>query len=336
MSKSKVIIFTTGGTIMSRFDSATGTIVQAESGDHLLSALSAFDSNIEIEAYDFCNRPSPHMDPAIGLSLSQKVRKALEREDISGAVIAHGTDTIEEMSYLTSLILSSPKPVVFTGAMKSSSEEYIDNIGNLLGAIRIAADPRSRERGIMVFFNQDIFPARCIVKGDTNHMNSFLATEGGPMGAVINGEVIFYHSLPAQKTYDVSRLDSNVQLIKAYFGMSPLLIDACTDAAVDGIVIEALGAGNLPPSVLPSIRRAIGAGIPVIIASRCLRGPSLAVYAYEGGGAQLKAMGCIFSGNLNGTKARIQLMVLKSACCGPAEIAACFAARSGTEESRSR
>ena len=118
--------------------------------------------------------------------------------------------------------------------------------------------------------------------------------------------------------------------------MSPLLIDACTDAAVDGIVIEALGAGNLPPSVLPSIRRAIDAGIPVIIASRCLRGPSLAVYGYEGGGAQLKAMGCIFSGNLNGTKARIQLMVLKSACCGPAEIAACFAARSGTEESRSR
>ena len=78
------------------------------------------------------------------------------------------------------------------------------------------------------------------------------------------------------------------------------------------------------------------AKIPVIIASRCLRGPSLAVYAYEGGGAQLKAMGCIFSGNLNGTKARIQLMVLKSACCGPTEIAACFAERSGTEESKSR
>ena len=68
------------------------------------------------------------MGPKIGLSLSKKIQEALKREEISGAVIAHGTDTIEEMSYLTSLILSSPKPVVFTGAMKSSSEEYLSLI----------------------------------------------------------------------------------------------------------------------------------------------------------------------------------------------------------------
>ena len=324
MKANKVVVFTTGGTIMSRFDSATNTIVQAENGDHLLEALSAFHCGYEIEVRDFCNHPSPHMDPEIGITLAREISSALQRQEVCGAVVAHGTDTIEEMSYFVSLILSESKPVVFTGAMKSSSEEYIDNIGNLLGAIRIAGNPASRDRGVLVFFNQDILSARYVSKSDTNHMNSFVASSGGPMGAVINGEVLYYHIPCKQAVYPVTQIKADVQLVKACFGMSPLLIDACVEAKVDGIVIEALGAGNLPPKLLPSIRRALDSGIPVVIASRCAHGPSLAIYAYEGGGAPLKAMGCLFAGDLSGPKTRIKLMVLLSAGCSPEQIAAHF------------
>jgi L-asparaginase len=74
-------------------------------------------------------------------------------------------------------------------------------------------------------------------------------------------------------------------------------------------VIEGLGRGNVPVAALPAIERAISAGIPVVITSRCPRGRVLDTYAYEGAGRQLRKMGAILGGMLPGQKARIKLML---------------------------
>ncbi len=87
------------------------------------------------------------------------------------------------------------------------------------------------------------------------------------------------------------------------------MVRAAVSTGAEGLVIEALGRGNVPPETLPAIREAIAAGLPVVVTSRCLRGRVLDTYGYPGGGHELKEMGCLFAGSLPGQKARIRLML---------------------------
>ena len=82
-------------------------------------------------------------------------------------------------------------------------------------------------------------------------------------------------------------------IIKAYADMDTLLLDALTEKNISGLVIEALGAGNLPPSILPSLKR-LCTTVPVVLVSRCFNGIAEPVYAYHGGGVQLEKEGILF------------------------------------------
>ncbi len=319
--KPVVAVFVTGGTIVSQYDAATHTIAPALSGAQLLSAVGA-PNFCEVELVDFCNMPGPHLAPETGLALAKEVQRTLARQEVCGAVVAQGTDTLEEMAYLFHLTVDSEKPVVFTGAMKSFQEPYRDAGGNLLGAIQLAASKAARNQGILVYFNQSILSASYVVKSNANSMDSFKSFETGPMGAIYNETVTFFHPAQPRKVFQVDSLNKNVQLIRAVCGMSPLLLDACIDRGVDGIVLEGMGAGNLPPETLPAIRRATEQKIPVVMTTRCPSGFAAGLYSYEGGGAHLESLGVLFGGNLSGLKARIKLMVLCSVNPDPAFIAA--------------
>lgn len=104
-------------------------------------------------------------------------------------------------------------------------------------------------------------------------------------------------------------MTGEVYVIKAYAGMDGSLFDLVDNDRTDGIVIEALGAGNLPPETLPSLERLLARNIPIVLVSRCSNGIAEDIYDYEGGGVNLKKMGIIFSRGLNGPKARIRLIV---------------------------
>ena len=309
--KPRVAVFTTGGTIASRFDPAKRTITPALTGKELLSLMPDFDA-FDIELHEFCNMPSPYLTPDIGLRLAGKVEESLRDDEIDGAVVVQGTDTLEEIAYLFHLVLSTPKPVVFTGAMKSENQLYTDGTGNLVGAIRLAASGDARERGIMVYFNQYIHSARHVVKVHTNTTDSFRSPECGPIGTVYDDYITFYTKPDRERCFQPKHLSERVELIKATCGMDDLLIKASINAGVSGIIIEGLGMGNLPPNVVGSVARAIEKQIPVVLVSRCLSGHSMNVYAYEGGAANLSEIGVIMGGNLTGQKARIKLMVLLS------------------------
>jgi L-asparaginase len=90
--------------------------------------------------------------------------------------------------------------------------------------------------------------------------------------------------------------------------MDEHLFQAVASMNVDGLVIEALGQGNLPPLTIPGIQLLLERKIPIVLVSRCFNGIAQDVYGYEGGGKQLKEMGVIFSNGLNGPKARIKLL----------------------------
>lgn len=309
-NKPRIAVFVTGGTIVCHFDEESNRITPALTGEQLIQSVSGLSKSFNVELIEFSNMPGPHLTPQIGVELAKQVQSMLDRDDISGAVVVQGTDTLEEMAYLLDLLIDGPKPVVFTGAMKSNDELYSDAQGNLLGAIRIAACEEARGCGVMVFFNQDILAARYAVKADANNMNSFRARETGPMGMVTNEKVVLFNRTPPSEHFTVKNLNKRIELIKATCGMSTMLLECCIRSKVDGIVIEGLGAGNLPPSMVPLIKEAISSKIPVVMTTRCPEGFAVGTYAYEGGGAGLESMGVIYGGDLNGQKARIKLMVL--------------------------
>ncbi len=92
-------------------------------------------------------------------------------------------------------------------------------------------------------------------------------------------------------------------------GLDGGLIRSSIARGVRGLVIETTGVGNVPPTVVPAIRKAISQRIAVVAVSRCPEGGVAPIYGYEGGGQKLFDLGVIFGGELPGQKARIKLMV---------------------------
>jgi len=165
--RQKVAIIVTGGTILSTYDPQTKQIRPVKTGEQLISELPALKEQYDIELIAFSNMPSPHLNPQIGLELAGKIEDTLRRADISGVVVLQGTDTLEEMSYLCYLLVNAEKPVVFTGSMKSTHELYADSLGNLYDAVCVATSEEARNRGVMVYFNQNILSPRYVMKTQT-------------------------------------------------------------------------------------------------------------------------------------------------------------------------
>jgi L-asparaginase len=64
---------------------------------------------------------------------------------------------------------------------------------------------------------------------------------------------------------------------------------------------------------VPAIGRWIDEKKPVVIASRCPTGEVAPLYAFEGGGSRLAAMGAIPAGPRSPSHARMELMIVLSA-----------------------
>lgn len=156
--------------------------------------------------------------------------------------------------------------------------------------------------------NDEIHTARFVTKTHTTNVATFRTPTFGPIGLVEKDGARFFQALIHQQVAPVDHVQSGVALIKAYAGMDGSIFDAIADN-LSGLVIEALGAGNMPPATLPALQRILDRGIPVVLVSRCFNGVAEDVYDYDGGGIQLKKMGISFCQGLNGQKARIKLIV---------------------------
>jgi L-asparaginase len=240
--------------------------------------------------------------------LSKLVTKMID--DFDGVVITHGTDTIEETSYMLFLTLQTKKPVIFTAAMRSNEETGLDGPRNLYNAIRVAANEKSFDRGVMLTVNDEIFSVREVYKSSTNLTNAFDAPHYGILGMIDVDDIIFYRRSEFRYKFSVNKIEPAVDLIKLCSGQPRKFIDHSVATGAKGIVIEAFGRGNVNPEMKDGIIDAIKNGIPVVITSRVPNGRVLGVYGYEGGAKQLEENGAIMGYDLNGDKARLKLMVL--------------------------
>jgi L-asparaginase len=224
-------------------------------------------------------------------------------------VVTHGTDTVEETAYLLDRSLPAEVPVVVTGAMRNSSELSWDGPANLMSAVEVAASPEARGRGTMVVMDEEIVQGAEVVKTHTEQAGTFRSPNWGPLGITDKGRALFYRESRRKPTLAPRQPVVPVDLIKIVAGADSRLVEASLDTGAQAIVLEAMGRGNVPPAVLPGIRRWVEAEKPVVVASRSARGRVLDTYAYEGGGHQLREMGCIFADHMTGQQARMELVL---------------------------
>ena len=320
----KIAIIFNGGTISMKIDEKIKAAVPSLSAEEIMSMSPGVEEYAEIEAYTFSSMPSPHMTLETMLKLSKFTTELVERDDIDGVVITHGTDTLEETAYLLDLTVKTKKPVVVTGAMRSGSELGYDGPFNLATSICTAISDEAVGRGVLVCFNGELNSASEVTKANSMALNAFRTPNFGPIGIVDNDNVIFYRDANHLEKYDVSKIEKQVALIKCVVDMDSSYIDYLIEKGYGGIVIEALGRGNVPPKMVEGIKKAIELEIPVVVVSRCFEGRVFESYGYEGGGKQLKNLGVIFGDTLPGQKARIKLILAINSGMNIHEVARVF------------
>lgn len=269
---------------------------------------SILKGQVKLITDEMFNLPSPHVTPEVMLKIKQRIIKAIA-DGIDGVVITHGTDTLEETAYFLDLTLPNTIPVVVTGAMRSSNKIGSDGLYNFRNAILVAATDESYGKGVLVVMNDEIHTARFVTKTHTTNVATFRTPTFGPIGIVTQDKAKYFQELIQTEVADIDHVVSGVYLIKAYAGMDGTLFDAINQSDTKGLVIEGLGAGNLPPQTLPAIQKLLDRRIPIVLVSRCYNGVAQDIYDYQGGGIQLKKMGLILCQGLNGQKARIKLLV---------------------------
>ena len=304
-----ILIVFTGGTFSMRIDKETNSAIPFFHGEELLEMIPEAKKYAALSVYKFGKHPGPHMTPELMLDLSKKIKDFISREEIDGIIITHGTDTLEETAYFLDLIIKTEKPIVVIGAMKTSSEKDWDGPRNLLDAIHICNNANSRGMGVLVCLNGEINAASEVTKTHTEDIETFRSLDFGSLGFVDRGRVVFNRQPNRLETIKTEKINSNVDLIKVYAGMNEKFFLYSANSGVEGVVIEAMGVGNVPPAAFEGVKYIVEKNIPVVLVSRCPAGETLDIYGYPGAGKWLKEMGVIFADYLNGQKARVKLIL---------------------------
>ncbi|CAG35723.1 related to L-asparaginase [Desulfotalea psychrophila LSv54] len=310
MKNNKIAVFITGGTIgMSPSDSGLG-VSPDNNFEQILASLAPRD-DIEVEAIFWADIPSPHMTPEHMLQLAHDIDQLLEKNDYSGAVVLHGTDLLAETSFVLNVSLTTSKPVITTGSMRHLGEAGYDGIRNLQNGL-IACTSLPPGGDVLVQMADWLFSAQDAIKQDSLSVDPFVSQSRGAVGRIAAGTLILNQNISKRANKigkKVEGISANVVLVTAYPGMPGSLLINLLNQGIEGLVIEGFGAGNIPPTAVGAVRHILQAGIPVVLASRCIRGGVAPIYDYPGGGAELIDMGCISAGALNGTKALLLLKI---------------------------
>jgi L-asparaginase len=306
-----VVLIATGGTIAMKIDPVKKAPVPAISGEDLLATVPEVSKYARMEVNNISNIPSGYMGPANWVALTKAVNQTLARPEVAGVIVSHGTDTLEETAYWLDLTYTSDKPIVLIGAQRNASEADFDGPRNLLNAVRICIEPQSKGKGAMLVMNNQINAARDVTKTHTSSVETFKSGDWGFLGA-IDFDRVFYSRTPLRRQHVPLKTDNipYVEIIPTYGGTDGYLIKAALDHGAKGLVIQALGWGNVNPATSAEIKAAIGKGIPVVISTRVPNGRVLPNYGYEGGGKVLYDAGAVMADDLTPQKARILLMLL--------------------------
>jgi len=327
----RVVVLSTGGTIAGRGGSSTAlSEYKAGSieGSELVAAVPEIEHYADVQVEQISNIGSTNMTTGIWLRLAARINEIFANDtQVAGVVITHGTNTLEETAYFLNLTVRHDKPVVLVGAQRPATAISADGPLNLLNAIRTAASPDARGKGVLVVMNDEINGARDVTKSNTYRAETFRSGELGFLGYVDVDKVAFYRASTKRHTasseFDVAGLSSlpRVEILYAYAEAGTVAIEALAKAGVDGIVFAGTGAGGLSNAERAAIKE-LGAEASrqkavVVRTSRTGNGRVISRSEYD-------AEGMVAGDNLNAQKARVLLMLALTKTRDLAEIRRIF------------
>jgi glutamin-(asparagin-)ase len=274
-----VVVLGTGGTISGSrttpgsewYEAATHGVAE------LLSSVPDLERLAEVGHEQVFQIDSADMDDERMLALARRTAEVLASDQVDGVVITHGTDTLEESSYLLHLTLKSDKPVVFVAAMRPADDVGADGPRNLRNGLAVAASPAARGMGVLVVMNDEIHSARDVAKLHTLQVSAFRSPHG-PLGYVVGDAPRFYRRPARPHTlgtpFHADSLDRLpvVSIAYAHVGMEASRIEALA-ADADGLVCAGFGNGYLAEPVQRALVSARRSGVQVVRASRAGAGP---------------------------------------------------------------
>lgn len=308
------IVFT-GGTISMQHDAARGGDVPTLGGAALLALAPDVAMRDDVALEDFAKVPAVHQTRSWLSQLVVRVAALAAEPGVTGIVVTHGTDTLEETAYLLARTVAADCPIVCTGAMRTAGAADWDGTRNLTDAVRVAADPGARGRGALVVFHGRILPGLGSCKLDAMALDPFGAPHLGAEGEITEGGDVRWFREPAERrTVALSSqgLTARVPLIMPEPGDEGAVFRAARPGA-DGLVVAGVGSGNLPPGIAAAALEAVRDGVPVVLATRCVRGQVTPVYGFDGGSATTVRAGLIPAGPRTAQLARLELMIALAA-----------------------
>ncbi|MFE4197575.1 type II asparaginase [Paenarthrobacter sp. NPDC056912] len=272
-----VKILATGGTIAGTSDSNTDTTdyTSGQLGvDALIAAVPEIKTKADVTGEQIVNFNSPDINSEVLLTLGKRINDLLASQEVDGVVVTHGTDTLEETAYFLNLVVKSEKPVVVVGAMRPSTALSADGPMNLYNAVRLAADPGAKAKGVMVVMNDRIGAARYTTKTNTSATDSFASTEQGYLGEFAGEDIRFNATILKDHTtktpFDISKLDAlpQVDILYSYQNEGRSLFEAAVDAGAKGIVVAGTGNGSMSQIAEEAARKTAADGTLIVRSTR--------------------------------------------------------------------
>lgn len=286
----RLVILGTGGTIAGRAAQAgdnVGYVAGQVSVEDLVATVPAL-RGLLLDVEQVAQLDSKDMGFAVWKALAARVAFHLDRPEVKGVVITHGTDTMEETAFFLQSVLKPSKPVVLTCAMRPATALVPDGPQNLSDAVAVAC--HAQAQGVTVVCAGQVHGADDVAKVHTYRLDAFDSGDAGPVGCVEEGAVRLFRSWPAgsgtalwdRVTHD--RLQASLELprvavLTSHADADGLMVQAllaqsgsATVRSLRGLVVAGTGNGTLHQLLEDALLQAQAQGIRVVLTSRCARG----------------------------------------------------------------
>lgn len=279
-------------------------------GEEIIASIPEIKEIADVSITQIDNISSTAINFNHWIQLRDKIHFYLKEENYDGIVITHGTNTLEETAYFLHLTINSNKPVVLTGSQRPFSALSSDAPINFLHAVRVAANEKSRNKGVLVVLNETISCARNVTKENTYELEAFQSPQLGFLGFIEgDGQVVYYQKPLKRHTTSSIFKDVEIKFVRdvailySYAGATGDLIQYITqNKKYAGIVMAGTGAGRFSPREDEALKLADEKGVFIVRSNRVGSGRVLDIDHYS-------FLRAITADNLSPQKARILLML---------------------------
>ena len=309
-TSSTVVILGTGGTIAGAAPDAGDNVgyTAAQFGVAELVAAQPALAGVPLELEQIAQLDSKDMSHAVWLQLAQRVAHHASRAEVTGIVITHGTDTLEETAWFLQRVLAPTKPVVLTAAMRPATSSQAEGPQNLLDAVRVAQ--HTGACGVLAVLSGAVHGARDVRKVHPYRVDAFGSGDAGPLAWIEEGALRRLRPWPGGEAFGIDALLPApgtwplVEIVTSHAGASGAIVEALCSRGVRGLVVAATGNGTVHECLTRALQVAQQRGVRVLRATRCLDGQIIEPVGETASGDAFPS-----AGGLTPVKARIELLL---------------------------